>query len=96
MVKLSSGKEICPFLRIVGTENVKVCFNLLIGLLNLSVCLRVCSGELDIVVGESCQFSSKGRCELWASVGYQGIMKSELLEHMVKERFGHSSHIYGF
>ena len=54
-MKLSSGKEVHPFLRVVGTEDVEICFNLLIGLFCLSVCLRViCSGEFDIIVEESC------------------------------------------
>ena len=53
MVKLSSGKEVRPFPRVVGTEDLKICFNLLIGPFCLSVCLRViCSGEFDIVVEE--------------------------------------------
>ena len=53
MMKLSSGKEVCPFLRVVGTEDVKICFNLLIGPFCLSISLRVvCSGEFDIVVEE--------------------------------------------
>ena len=43
MVKLSSGKEVCPFPRIVGAEDTKICFNFLIGLLSLSVCLRMIS-----------------------------------------------------
>ena len=55
MVKLSSGEEVCPFPRIVGTEDVKICFNFLIGLFSLPICLRVkCCGELDIIVEESC------------------------------------------
>ena len=55
MVKLSSGEEVHPFLRVVGTENAKICFNLLIGLFCLSICLRViCGGEFDIIVKESC------------------------------------------
>ena len=55
MMKLSSGKKVRPFLGVVGTENVKICFNLLIGLFHLSICLRViCGGEFDIVVEESC------------------------------------------
>ena len=54
MVKLSCGKKVCPFLRVVGAEDVKVCFNLLIGPLGLSISLRViCSGEFDIIVKES-------------------------------------------
>ena len=53
MVKLSSGKEVCPFPRVVGTEDTKVCFNLLIGSFHLSICLRVIhGGEFDIVVEE--------------------------------------------
>ena len=41
MVKLSSRKEVHPFLRIIGAEDAKICFNFLIGLLNLSICLRM-------------------------------------------------------
>ena len=55
MMKLSSGKEVHPFPRVVGTEDAKICFNLLIGLFCLSIRLRViCGGEFDIVVEESC------------------------------------------
>ena len=97
MMKLSSGKKVRPFLRVVGAENAKICFNFLIGLFCLSVCLRViCGGEFDIVVEESCQFSGKCRHELRASVGYQGVMEAEAFEHMVEEMFGYSSRIYSF
>ena len=55
MMKLSSGKEVRPFPRVVGAEDVKICFNLLIGSFCLSICLRViCGGEFDIVVEDSC------------------------------------------
>ena len=55
MVKLSGGKEVCPFLRVNGAKDTKVCFNLLIGSFHLSIHLRViCGGEFDIVVEESC------------------------------------------
>ena len=55
MMKLSSGKEVRPFLRVVGAEDAKICFNLLIGSFCLSICLRViCGGKFDIVVEESC------------------------------------------
>ena len=55
MVKLSSGEEVCPSPRVVGTEDVKIYFDFLIGLLSLSICLRViCGGELDIIVEELC------------------------------------------
>ena len=97
MVKLSGGKKVHPFLRVVGAEDAEVCFNLLIGLFCLSICLRVIrGGEFDIIVEESCQFSGKGRCELWASVGYQRVVEAEVFEYMVKKMFGHSGCIYGF
>ena len=96
-MKLSSGKKVCPFPRVVGTEDPEIGFDLLIGLFGLSVCLRViCGGELDVIVEESCQFSGKGGCELWASVGYQEVMEAEVFEYMMKEKFGHSGGIYGF
>ena len=97
MVKLSGRKEVHPFPGVVGTEDAKVCFNLLIASLGLSIHLRViCGGKFDIIVEELSQFSSKGRCKLWAFLRYQGIMESKLFEHMVEEKFGHSCHIYGF
>ena len=97
MMKLSSGKEVHPFPRIVGTEDAKICFNLLIGSLGLSIHLRViCSGKFDIVVKELCKFSGKGRSKLRASVRYQGVMRTKSFEHMVEEEFGHSRHVYGF
>ena len=54
-MKLSGGKEVRPFLRVVDAEDVKICFDLLIGSFCLSICLRVIgSGEFDIIVEESC------------------------------------------
>ena len=53
-MKLSSGKEVCLFPRVVGAEDAKICFNLLIGSFCLSICLWVvCGGEFDIIVEES-------------------------------------------
>ena len=55
MVKLSGGKKVRPFPRIVGAEDAKIYFNLLIGLFCLSIHLRVIhGGEFDIIVEESC------------------------------------------
>ena len=71
MVKLSGGKEVCPLPRVIGAEDAKICFNFLIGLLSLSICLRmICGGELDIVVEELCKFSGEGKGKLRASIGY--------------------------
>ena len=54
MMKLSGGKEVCPFPWVVGIEDAEICFNFLIGLFHLSICLWViCGGEFDIIVEES-------------------------------------------
>ena len=55
MMKFSGGEEVHPFLRVVGTEDAKVCFDFLIGSFGLSICLRMIrGGEFDIVVEELC------------------------------------------
>ena len=54
MMKLSSGKEVHPFPRVIGAEDTEICFNLLIGLFSLSLHLGVIdSGELDIIMEKS-------------------------------------------
>ena len=68
-MKLSGGEEVCPFLGVVGTENVEIYFDFLIGLFSLSIGLRVvCGGEFHIILEEMHQFSGEGGCELWSSV----------------------------
>jgi hypothetical protein len=54
MMKLSGGKEVRPFPRVVGTEDAKISFNFLIGSFRLSVSLRVIGGgEFDVVLEEA-------------------------------------------
>ena len=54
MMKLSSGEEVRPFPGVIGTEDMEICFDLLIGSFGLSISLWVvCGGELDIIVEES-------------------------------------------
>ena len=68
-MELRGGKEVHPFSWIIGAEDTEISFDLLIGLLSLSVRLGVvCSGEFDVVLEEACQLSGEGRCELWSSV----------------------------
>ena len=96
-MKPSGGKKVHPFPGVIGAENAKICFNLLIGSFRLSVCLRViCGGEFDIVVEELCQLSGKCRRKLRTSIGYQGVMEAEALEYVVEEMFGHSGCVYRF
>ena len=75
MLKFGGGEEIKPGLGAVGTEDVEIRFYLLVGAFSLSVCLGVVgSGEFDIVLKESSQLTSEGRCELGSSVRYYGIV----------------------
>ena len=49
--EFSCGEKFCPFLRIVGTEDLEISLNFLVGLLDLPICLRVIGGaEADIVM----------------------------------------------
>ena len=51
MVEFGCGEKFCPFLRIVGTEDLEISLNFLIGLFSLPICLRVIgSGEADITM----------------------------------------------
>ena len=69
MDKFSRGEELSPFLRIMGAEDPKISFNLLIGSFSLPISLGVVgSGEADIVFKDVGKFTGEGRNELWASV----------------------------
>ena len=75
MDKFSQGEELSPFPRIVGAEDLKIGFNLLIGSFGLSISLgMVGRGEADIIFKDAGKFASKGRGKLWASVRDDGII----------------------
>ena len=51
MVEFGSGKKFCPFLRVIGAKDLEIGLDFLIGLLGLSVHLRmICDGKADIIV----------------------------------------------
>ena len=51
MIEFGGGKELSPFLGIVGTKDSKIGLNLLIGSFSLTICLEMLgSGEVDIIV----------------------------------------------
>ena len=55
VVEFGGGKELYPFGRVVGTEDVEIGLEFLIGLFRLSISLRmVGSGESYIVFKEAC------------------------------------------
>ena len=64
-----------PFSWVVGAKDVEISFKLLIGLLGLSISLRmVGSGEVNIILEETSKFLSEGRSKLRASVRDKNIM----------------------
>ena len=53
-MKLSGREQVHSFPGVVGTKDMEICFDLLIGSFSLSISLWVvCGGELDIIVEES-------------------------------------------
>ena len=61
--------------QVVGTKDAEICFELLIGLLGLTIGLRmVGSGEANIILEETSKFLGKGRSELRASVRDESIV----------------------
>ena len=75
MVEFHRGKELYPFGQIVGTKDVEISFEFLIGSLSLSIGLRmVGSGKVNIIPEETCEFFSKGRSELRALVGDESVV----------------------
>ena len=75
VLELSSREEVEPTFGVVGTEDVKVCFYLLISMLHLSVSLRVIGcGELNVILEESSKLPSKSGHELGSPVGYDRVV----------------------
>ena len=44
MVEFGCGKEFCPFLGVVGTEDLEISFNFLVGSFGLPISLGVIGG----------------------------------------------------
>ena len=75
VVEFGGGEELYPFGWVVGTEDAEICLQLLIGLLSLTIGLRVIgSGEANIILEETSKFFGKSGSELRASVGDESIM----------------------
>ena len=72
---------------LICAEDAEVGFNFLVNPLCLPIGLRVVgSGEFDVVLEESSQFSGEGRGKLRASIRYQGVMYSKVLEDMGEKK----------
>ena len=97
MLEFSGGEEFCPASRVVGTKYPKIGFDLLIGSFGLSISLwMVGGGEFNIIFEELSEFSSQGRGELRASIRYDGIVESKLLEDILEKESSYFCSINGF
>ena len=75
MDEFGRSEELSPFLRIMGTEDLKIGFNLLIGSFSLAIRLGVIGrGETDVIFKDVGKFASKGRGKLWASIRDDGVI----------------------
>ena len=51
VVEFGCGEKFCPFLRVVGIEDLEISLNFLVGLFGLPISLRVIGGgEADIIM----------------------------------------------
>ena len=97
VLELGGSKELGPLVWVVYAEDPEVGFNFLIGSFSLSVSLGVIgSRQADVVFKDSSEFSGEGRCELWATIRDEGIVKSKAFEYMVKKELGDSVRVDGF
>ena len=91
MDKFGRGEELGPFPRIMGAEDPKIGFNLLIGSFGLSVRLGVVGrGETNVIFKDTGEFTSKGRGKLRASVGDDGVVQAKAFGYIVKKELGNS------
>ena len=75
MVEFCRGKELYPFSWVVGTENTKIHFKFLIGLLGLTISLRVISsGKVNIILEETSELFGKGRSKLRTMIRDESVM----------------------
>jgi hypothetical protein len=71
----SGGEEFRPFMGVVSTEDLEVCFYFLIGPFCLTIHLRmICSGKANIVLADPSKFTGKCGGKLWATVRNKNVL----------------------
>ena len=84
--EFSMGDRFGPRCGIIAAKDTKVGFDFLIDPFRFAVRLWVIGGgEREIVVEESSELSSEGRCKLRTTIGDDLIKKSEVEEDLVKK-----------
>ena len=97
MLEFSERKELRPLMGVVGTKDMKIGFNFLIGSLGLSICLRmICGGESNVIFEDSGKFLGECGGKLGSLVGDESIMKSEVFEYIVKKELGDTIRVNSF
>ena len=75
VLEFGGRKEVKPTFGVIGTEDTEICLDFLVGVLCLSIGLRVVGcGKFDVILEESGQFSGECRGELRSPIRYHGVM----------------------
>ena len=75
VLEFGGREEVEPTFGVVGAEDMEICLDFLVGVLRLSVGLRVVGcGKFDVVLEESGQFSGECRGKLRSPIRYHGVM----------------------
>ena len=100
MSEFGVGDVIGPRSGVVPTEDPEVHFDFLVYSFSFSIRLGVVgSGEGEVVFQGFSEFSSEGRCELGASVGYDFVIEAkaevDFVEKECSNSFGGNVFLHG-
>ena len=88
--KFCVGDFVSPRTRVTLTEDLKVCFNLLIDTFCFSVRLGVIGGEEgEVIVKEFSKLFDKGRGELWTMIRDYFVVESKAKVNLVEKKGGY-------
>ena len=78
-------------------KDPKVCFQFLVDTFRFTISLRVVGGgKGEVVLKESGEFPSKGRCELRASIRDKFVVEAESSEDFGEKEFSNPGGVYRF
>ena len=78
-------------------KDPKVCFQFLVDTFRFTISLRVVSGgEGEVVLKESGEFPSEGRCELRAAIRDKFVVEAESSEDFGEKEFSNPGGVYRF
>ena len=97
MLKFGGRKELGPLMWVIGTEDVEIGFDFLIGSFGLSIGLRmVSSRKSNVIFEDPGKFLGECRSKLLSSVRDESIVESEAFEHVVKKELGNTVRVDSF